>query len=172
MIGEFRGPFRWLSNFWPCRISWEGIEYPSTEHAYQASKSDDPAVRESIRALPKPADARRAGQKVALRPGWDAMRLTVMEGILCVKFADPALRAMLLATGDEELVEGNTWKDRFWGVCGGKGENNLGKLLMKVRASIRASIDGRHCVLHCPCGTCQMALSALEFPIAYRCKCA
>jgi len=40
---------------------------------------------------------------------------------------------MLLQTGDEELIEGNKWGDRFWGVCKGKGKNNLGKILMKIR---------------------------------------
>jgi predicted NAD-dependent protein-ADP-ribosyltransferase YbiA (DUF1768 family) len=43
---------------------------------------------------------------------------------------------MLKATGDEELVEGNWWNDTFWGVCNGVGENNLGKLLMKIRAEL------------------------------------
>lgn len=50
-----------------------------------------------------------------------------------VKFAEPGLQAKLLETGNEELVEGNYWGDTFWGVCRGRGENHLGKLLMKVR---------------------------------------
>ncbi len=43
---------------------------------------------------------------------------------------------MLVATGQEELVEGNDWEDRFWGVDppgSNNGENNLGKILMRVR---------------------------------------
>jgi predicted NAD-dependent protein-ADP-ribosyltransferase YbiA (DUF1768 family) len=46
------------------------------------------------------------------------------------------MREMLLLTGDCELVEGNTWGDKFWGVCDGEGENHLGKLLMKIRAEL------------------------------------
>ena len=42
----------------------------------------------------------------------------------------------LLDTGDAELVEGNTWGDRVWGVCKGEGENRLGKILMRIRGEI------------------------------------
>ena len=47
---------------------------------------------------------------------------------------------MLLATGEEYLVEGNTWGDKYWGVCGGIGLNHLGKLLMQVRDELESSI--------------------------------
>ena len=48
----------------------------------------------------------------------------------------------LLDTGDTELIEGNNWHDTFWGVCKGKGQNNLGKILMEVRKDIRLIIEG------------------------------
>lgn len=41
------------------------------------------------------------------------------------------------STGDVELVEGNWWGDRFWGVCDGVGENRLGRCLMEVRKELR-----------------------------------
>jgi len=53
------------------------------------------------------------------------------------KFENPLLRAMLLATEDAVLVEGNTWNDTFWGVCRGRGENWLGRILMQVREECR-----------------------------------
>ena len=56
-----------------------------------------------------------------------------MEFVLRQKFAHPDLLAMLLATGDMELVEDNDWDDTYWGVCNGLGQNHLGKLLMKIR---------------------------------------
>lgn len=43
---------------------------------------------------------------------------------------------MLINTGDAELIEGNSWGDTFWGECNGIGENNLGKILMKIRKEI------------------------------------
>jgi len=61
-----------------------------------------------------------------------------MEELLFIKFGgkEPLLTRALIATGDTELIEGNDWEDTFWGVCNGMGENNLGKLLMKVRQSL------------------------------------
>ena len=53
------------------------------------------------------------------------------------KFKDPVLRAKLLATGDQELAEENTWGDMFWGTCNGQGKNRLGILLMHMRSMIR-----------------------------------
>ena len=44
----------------------------------------------------------------------------------------------LVDTGDQPLIEGNTWGDRFWGVCGGTGMNHLGRLLMEVREELQA----------------------------------
>lgn len=49
----------------------------------------------------------------------------------------PELRQRLLDTGAEELIEGNYWGDRFWGVCAGSSANHLGKLLMKIRGELR-----------------------------------
>ena len=58
-----------------------------------------------------------------------------MRTALQLKFSDPTLRAQLIATGDAELIEGNTWNDTFWGVCRGTGKNMLGTLLMELRSS-------------------------------------
>ena len=43
------------------------------------------------------------------------------------------LRNLLLETGDQELIEGNTWGDTYWGTCNGVGENHFGKFLMNIR---------------------------------------
>jgi predicted NAD-dependent protein-ADP-ribosyltransferase YbiA (DUF1768 family) len=47
------------------------------------------------------------------------------------------LKEQLIATGNEELVEGNTWGDIYWGVSRGRGKNMLGKILMRVREELR-----------------------------------
>ena len=57
----------------------------------------------------------------------------VQRGFLEQKFSNPQLRQMLVDTGDEELIEGNTWGDVIWGVYKGVGTNWLGKLLMEIR---------------------------------------
>lgn len=137
MISEFRGTTRWLSNFWMVDIFYEGNLYPSTEHAYQAMKCKRMEDRIYIGTLKRPGEAKKAGMEVELREDWSDVRLEIMEDITRLKFRDPELKAMLLATGDEELVEGNTWNDTFWGVCKGVGENNLGKIIMKIREEIK-----------------------------------
>ena len=126
-----------LSNFYPSPIVLDRITYPTVEHAFQAAKTDDRLERERIAGLPTPGAAKRAGRKVSLRPDWEQVKVGIMVELVRRKFADPDLAGKLLATGDEELVEGNTWNDRFWGVCRGTGRNELGKVLMRVRAELR-----------------------------------
>ena len=84
------------------------------------------------------AAAKKLGRTVKLRPDWNEVKLSVMLEVLRHKFnQNPDLADKLLATGDTLLQEGNTWHDYYWGVCNGKGENNLGKLLMLVRQELR-----------------------------------
>ena len=132
MIDSFSGPYRWLSNFWTALVVLDGVTYPTVEHAYQAAKTLDLAARAGFTAG-SAGEAKRLGRTVTIRPDWDAVKLSVMEDLVRQKFSDSSLRALLLATAPHELVEGNWWGDRFWGVCKGSGENHLGKILMRVR---------------------------------------
>ncbi len=135
MISSFDGEHAFLSNFFPCEVARDGILYPTVEHAFQAAKTNDTFDKMQIAIAETPGRAKRLGRKVTLRPDWEEIKLAVMEDCLREKFCGGSeLRAKLVATGDEELVEGNWWNDTFWGVCNGKGENHLGKLLMKLRA--------------------------------------
>lgn len=135
MITAFQGEWRFLSNFWPAVVplALDGKLYPTVEHAYQAAKSDDPVLRKMIRDATSPRTAKSLGRKAHLRDGWDTERLAVMEALLREKFKNGALMASLQKTYPHELVEGNTWGDRFWGQCEGQGENHLGRLLMALR---------------------------------------
>ena len=136
MITFFTGKYFFLSNFYPCRVLYEGIEYDSTEHAFVAAKSEDVRDREYIATIGSAGKAKQYGRRLILRPGWDSMRIQVMRDIVSIKFSSPGyLHNALLDTGDEELVEGNYWGDTFWGQCPiGTGENNLGKILMEIRS--------------------------------------
>lgn len=136
MISSFSGKYRFLSNFWAVPITYEGRVYRSVEHAYQAAKTIDPEVKDKIVIAFLPAQAKRLGRKAILRPGWETKKLAIMEELLRLKFQHPGLREALLATEGEELIEGNTWGDCFWGACGKEGHNHLGNLLMKVRDSL------------------------------------
>ncbi len=137
VIDSFSGEHRFLSNFFPCDMDVAGVRYPTLEHAFQAEKTTVSAEREIVRAAKTPGQAKALGRRVTLREGWNEMRVDVMRELLRIKFSSKVLRAELLATGDAKLVEGNHWNDRFWGVCKGKGENWLGKLLMELREELR-----------------------------------
>ena len=137
MIDDFRGKYRFLSNFHDIEVMLDGVAYKSTERAYQASKTLNASERALIREAPTNAKARQLGQRVTLRPDFNPIKIGVMLDLTRQKFSDPELRQLLLATGDSELVEGNTWGDTFWGVCNGVGQNWLGRCLMQVRDEIR-----------------------------------
>ena len=145
MINEFKGKYSFLSNFYPSPIApWtDGILYPTVEHAFQAMKSLDLNERKNIARMRTPGNAKYAGRHVTLRPDWDNVKLDIMYEALKEKFKYPDLRKALLCTGDQELVEGNTWHDNFYGSCycshcrNIEGQNHLGKLLMKIREELK-----------------------------------
>lgn len=134
----FRGTYAFLSNMHAVDFEWDGRIYHSSEAAYQSAKSLDPAVRERFSAMAG-VTAKREGKKIALRPDWEDVKDAVMEEIVFAKFSqNPELAQKLADTGDMELTEGNRWHDTYWGVdlMTGKGENHLGRILMKVRAQL------------------------------------
>ncbi len=138
MIAEFRGAWTRLSNYSLCSVWFDGHIYASVEHAYQAAKTHVAEERTAIRHLPTPNQAKKAGKVVTIRPDWEDVKVSVMRELLHEKFAQEPEKLVLLATGDEELVEGNWWGDRFWGQCPvGEGQNWLGRLLMEIRAELR-----------------------------------
>lgn len=144
MISSFRGVHRFLSNFYPAPVlGIDGTAYPSVEHAFQAAKTTDPTLQNMMRSGTA-AQAKALGRTVRLRPDWEEIKVNVMFQLIENKFSREPLRSQLLATGEEELVEGNTWHDNFWGECRcssckGKGEkqNVLGRILTAVRSKLR-----------------------------------
>ena len=136
MIGPFANEYLFLSNFYPCQVRLDDVTYPSVEHAYQAAKTVDLQERRSILNCRTPGQAKRMGRSVTLRPNWLEVRVAVMRDLLRQKFWNAPLLGKLQDTGEEELIEVNTWHDTFWGSYNGKGANWLGRLLMEVRAEL------------------------------------
>lgn len=143
-IKSFKGKYNFLSNFYPCFVEYEGIVYPSVEHAFQAAKTLDPQMRKNFSIMRSAADAKWWGGHIKLRPDWEQVKDQVM--LECVKskftYSSPAsfqknLKKQLLDTGDAYLEEGNQHHDMYWGTYRGKGKNMLGKILMIVRDEIR-----------------------------------
>lgn len=130
-IDSFRGKNFFLSNFYPAAVEYNGLGFLNNEAAFQSQKCPGRA-REFCNL--NPSDAKRLGRKVRLRIDWESVKDDVMYDVCHAKFSQNAnIRRQLLNTGDAELVEGNTWGDRVWGVCGGVGENRLGRILMRIR---------------------------------------
>ena len=137
VIGPFDREFDFLSNFFPCRVEFEGLTFQSSEAAFQAAKSNSMEERSRFTTV-NASKSKRMGRKVALRNDWESVKIDVMRQVLQCKFNQNAeLREKLVKTGDAQLTEFNTWKDSWWGVYNGKGHNHLGKLLMEVRSHLK-----------------------------------
>jgi len=133
VIDSFTGEHRFLSNFFPSSVYYDGQGCKTVEHAYQAAKTINVDERLEIFNCETPGRAKRLGKKVTIRSDWEDVKISIMEDLLRQKFQIPSLKEELFWTGEDELIEGNDWGDIFWGVCKGVGENHLGKLLMKIR---------------------------------------
>jgi ribA/ribD-fused uncharacterized protein len=160
MVAKFSEGYRFLSNFYQAPVTIEDIEYPSSEHAFQAAKTLDPKERHQVACMKSSGRAKRAGSKkgvviqageesvlekgegerfrVSLREDWDTHKFEEMLAIVRIKFnSHPHLAKWLLATEDAYLQEGTDgWNDQVWGVSQGKGDNWLGLILMQVRKEI------------------------------------
>jgi ribA/ribD-fused uncharacterized protein len=141
-IDRFRWQYGFLSNFHPCKVEYGMHKFDTVEAAYQASKSFDLQEQRQIREAASPFAAKRLGQNVALRPDWEKVKREIMAELLFQKFIlNWEFRDKLLATGERQLIEGNTHGDKYWGVCGGVGENHLGKMLMAMRTLARLIVS-------------------------------
>jgi len=129
-----------LSNFSPHPFRLDGAEWPTVEHFFQAAKFPGHAHAERIRRAATPREAKRLGRtrQVKLRADWEQVKDDLMRRAVLAKFTQHAdLRAILLDTGEEVLVE-NSPIDSYWGAGrSGDGRNMLGVILMEVRNTLR-----------------------------------
>lgn len=142
-ISDFRDVrYEFLSNMYSTPVVIEGIEFECAEAAFQAHKVTEPELIMKFVGL-NGYEAKRLGRKVPLRYDWPQVKLQVMANVLAAKFQPGTeLTYKLLNTGNRRLIEGNTWNDVYWGVCNGKGQNWLGRLLMDRRAFLRGMAHG------------------------------
>lgn len=149
-MDTIKGTF--LSNFWECSVEWDGLRYGNAEAAFQAQKCINPSDQRKFVGLTG-AEAKALGRRVAIVDCWAEFRWDVMFCIVEAKFRqNPELAEKLIATGDEKIIEGNTWGDTYWGVCNGVGKNNLGKILMMVRGMLKDEMAPKP--YNCPeCGS-------------------
>ena len=86
MIAAFTGKHRFLSNFKACNIFYDGYYYNSVEHGFQASKTLDHEQRIWVANSSSANIAKSRGQVVTLRPGWDAIKIPIMQDLPFKKF--------------------------------------------------------------------------------------
>jgi ribA/ribD-fused uncharacterized protein len=129
-----------FSNFSRHPIFLKGKHWRTSEHYFQAQKFAGTEHEEEVRMAKTPRIAADMGRdrKRPLRRDWQAVKDQVMLEAVRAKFSQHEdLKAILLATGDELLVE-HTVNDNYWGDGGdGSGKNMLGRILMRVRDELR-----------------------------------
>jgi predicted NAD-dependent protein-ADP-ribosyltransferase YbiA (DUF1768 family) len=158
-INYFSGSkkYKWLSSFNTTNpetdetlnpFKYEGIEYPSVEHAFHAQKIEVGHPKEEEYKLIfsttndfKPNDAKRFGGRkyfednnFKLRNDWGKIKLKLMKDITREYYlANRKMIDKLLETGNIELIHKGFRIDNYWGVNKNGGENNHGKILMELR---------------------------------------
>lgn len=132
-ISGFRGEWNFLSNFYKTDVLFDGQIYPSAEHAYQAAKTLNLDLRKKFLKLSS-SEAKSFGRTFKVREDWEEVKLKIMYEIVLDKFTRNDYMTFKLAkTVGYYIEEENYWGDTFWGICKGVGQNNLGKILMRVR---------------------------------------
>lgn len=165
-IHNFHTPeTHFLSNFYPyttkegekmeheVHVVYEGLIFDSTESAYMASKMADPKDRlQFVGMHPKVAKKLTHAGTLKIRTDWEDVKVSIMADLVHQKFNNSrALAQLLLATGTQKIVEGNTWGDTTWGMVQDEnglwqGENHLGRILMKVRSELQKQREPRRLV--------------------------
>ncbi len=140
-VNFYTPKFYALNNFSPNAIEVNGELYPTAEHAYQAAKLLGDEAKHAIKQARSPLEAQRLANtvyKASRDPDWPDKKLPVMEKILRAKLVQhEEVREALKATKNEAITEDSP-TDYYWGEGkDGTGENNLGKLWMKLRSELK-----------------------------------
>jgi len=136
-------PYGCFSNFSLHPIELEGTFWQTVEHYYQAQKfvgTENERLIVTIQNVKTPMEAATIGRDrtCKVRPDWEQVKIQVMwQGVLTKFLTHTDIQEILLETGDELIVEDSPI-DYYWGCGQDKtGQNQLGKILMKVRQEIR-----------------------------------
>ena len=132
-----------LDNFAPFGLTMDNEYFQTSEHAFQYLKFVDTnkEVAESIKKSFSPNDARSIAHenKASRLANWPDIKYEKMEEVLKLKVEqNPIVKECLLNTKDYLIAECCIDEDTDWGVDNNnQGENNLGKIWMKIRDELR-----------------------------------
>ena len=142
VIGFYPREFYPFDNFSSFKVEWNGYLFSSVEEAYQAASfmGSDEELVEKIKKSHSADEAQRIAyaNRDRRREDWDDVKISIMEELLRLKIEqNPYVKKKLLQTGDYMIVEDSP-KDDFWGWGPNRnGQNNLGKLWMKLREELK-----------------------------------
>lgn len=142
IVGFYEREFYCFSNFSSFAVRWKGKIWPTSEHAYQASRfmGENPKIVGQILKAKSAHDAYKIAEKNLSKNfgKYRAEDLKNMEDIVRHKLEqNPYVMHKLLQTGKRKIVEDSP-KDGFWGWgLNRKGRNELGKIWMKLRKEIK-----------------------------------
>lgn len=131
----FRNEYDFLSNFYNCKVTYEGITYKNAEAAFQAQKEDNVTNR-IVYSFVDGKTAKKWGRKAKLRKNWEKIKDNLMYEIVKEKFLQNDELKIKLKNIKKEIIEENYWNDTYWGVCNGIGKNKLGEILEKIKKEI------------------------------------
>lgn len=134
------GEYGYLATYSNYGFFKDGVFWKTSEHYYQAQKfmDSDTKIRIQNAETPKIASTIGRDRKLNLRSDWEEVKQDVMFDAVYYKFKQNRdILQKLLDTGNARIVEA-TVKENYWG-CGpnNDGQNNYGKILIKVREKLR-----------------------------------
>lgn len=137
------GEYGDFCNFSRHPILVNGITFPTNEHYFQAMKFiNSPKDFKDVLAAPTPKLAAEIGRDRSrlLRKDWESVKDDIMLYALRYKVSQhPSIKAKLLSTGDEEIIEDSPY-DYYWGWGSDhSGRNQLGKCWMQLRDELRST---------------------------------
>ncbi len=140
-IPYFETSYFCFSNFSAYKLTFKGVTYPTSEHAYHAQKFEDESIIDEIKNANSPLDAIDVALKYKdkVKLNWNELKIDTMCEILREKVKqNHYVKDILLGTGNEEIIEDSP-DNYFWGSGkDGSGQNNFGKVLMKIREELKS----------------------------------
>lgn len=129
-----------FSNFSAHTVKYNGVTYPTAEHAYHAQKFFRKNLCDKIKQCGSPLEAWELARKFKpqRRIDWDDIKVEILTDIIRAKVDQhKEIKTSLLATGNREIIEINE-NDDFWGSGpDGNGQNNTGKIYMRIRSELQ-----------------------------------